>query len=171
MTLHSYGVVLGALILFFLLSARELAFVRYDVLYGVSHSGLIFLLTVSVAALVRGPFATSVFLGAAALLFFLMREMLDWAGRDAAEGFRVPIRKNLLALGAALLLLEVLWVVTRLPLSSFHTAALILFTTLSVEEFLVRSLRGTLSRVVLLRNATVMVLASLAIFAITPWEP
>ena len=66
--------------------------------------------------------------------------------------------------------MEVIWVVALLPMGFLNSSALVLLFILVLEDFAVNYFAGGLNRILILRNITVFVLISLAIFAASHWS-
>jgi len=165
-----YGAVLAGVILFLLLGAKNLAVIRHDLFYYTANGLLLF----SLAFLYMSgePFASPLFnlLFSSVLFFFLFREMFSWAsssGREAA----FPYDRTMVGLAITLLSTEVLWVLSFLPFRPLYGALLSLLTLLILEDFLLRSAEGRLSRFLILRAVTGIVLIFLVAAAVTDWSP
>jgi len=94
------------------------------------------------------------------VVFLLVRDFLSLSLSDSL-GIN---KKNLMAFGLAFLILQFLWVIALLPIGFINAAPLALLTALILEDLAVHHLKGTISRRIVLRNATVFLILSLIIF-------
>ena len=105
------------------------------------------------------------YLLAGVAVFLLFREFLSF--------FSASTNKFLILLTSlvfAFLAMEMIWVVALLPMGFLNSSALVLLFMLVLEDFAVNYFAGGLNRVLVLRNVTIFVLMSLAIFAASHWS-
>jgi hypothetical protein len=99
-------------------------------------------------------------------IIFLARDFLNFSLINHSG----PQKNNLMAWSLAFLTLQLLWVIALLPIGFINAAILALLVTLILEDFIVRHLKGTISRLIVLRNATILLILSLIIFGLSKWQ-
>lgn len=119
-----------------------------------------------------GSFIAAYFLlGAAA--FFLLREFIGFNFAPALGLFQTPIaiQGGITAFVFAFLLMELVWVVALLSLGFLNAASFMVLAILLLEDLLLHALGGTLTRQIILRNATFFLCIGLVIFGFSKWTP
>jgi hypothetical protein len=97
---------------------------------------------------------------------FLFKEFLNFFILESLN----PQKRNLVVLGTAFLMLQLLWVIKLLPISFLNAASLALLIVLILQDFIGHHLSGTISRQLVLRNITVFLILSLVIFGASRWS-
>lgn len=97
-------------------------------------------------------------------ILFLLREILSFVMPSISRQ-----KKNLISFGIAFLTLQFFWLISFLPINFFNAACLVLLITLIVEDFIFRHFFGAISREVILRNVTLMVILSIIIFGVSKY--
>jgi hypothetical protein len=155
-----------SLLYFLLLGIKNLVFIHrqslYRLLNGLLFSGILILFLGAPKS--GGYFALSYLLIGAAS-FLLLREYLAF-DFESAMG-----KKNLLALVFSFLTLQFLWVVSLLPIGFLNAAAFSLLIILILVDLAVHNWLGALSRQLILRNASIFLILSIIIFALSKWSP
>ena len=110
-------------------------------------------------------------LGAAA--FFLLREFIEFNFAPALGLLQTPIaiKGGITAFVFAFLLMELVWVVALLPLGFLNAASFMVLAILLLEDLLLHASGGTLTRPIILRNATFFLCIGLVIFVFSKWIP
>jgi len=98
---------------------------------------------------------------------FLFKEFLNFSISEPLN----PQKKNLFAWGTAFLILQLLLVISLLPISFLNAASLSLLIMLILQDFIVHHFSGTISRQLVLRNITVFLILTLVIFGASKWSP
>lgn len=162
-----FGVIsiLGLATLFYwLLGVKNLIFANRSSVYYLLNSILLFLIFLFFFLVDKLQFFSVKYLLAGLGIFMLSREFLSFFITD------FPKRKVLIAAGFSFLTLEFLWAISLLPIGFLNSAALMLFAALILMDFIVHHFSGTLTRRIILRNATSWIVLSIIIFAASNWS-
>jgi len=88
---------------------------------------------------------------------FLFKEFLNFFIPESLHSQK----RNLVVWGTAFLVLQLLWVISLLPISFLNAASLSLLIMLILQDFIVHHFSGTISRQLVLRNITVFLILTL----------
>ncbi len=157
--------ILGLAILFYLLlGVKNLILSGRSSAYYLLNGSLLFLIFLFFFLADKSHLFSFKYLLAVFAVFLLAREFLIFFVPD------FPKRRILAATSFSFLTLEILWVVALLPLGFLNAAALALFAALILMDFIVNHFNGSLTRRVILRNATSWIVLSVIIFAASKWS-
>lgn len=104
------------------------------------------------------------FLSIFLVLFLLVREWLFWLYAT------FPKRYNLAALIFAFVMLQIVWVISLLPLGFINSATLAMVIFYLGIDFLVNHFRGLVTKKLIIKNLIVLVLSVFVIFFFTKWK-
>jgi len=99
------------------------------------------------------------YLLAFAVFFFVFKEFISFSFDNPGEQ-----KKKMFVWTISFLLFQIVWALSFLPINFLNAAALALLIVLIFEDFIGHHFNGTIDRQVVLRNLTVFILLSLAIF-------
>ncbi|MBN2197939.1 hypothetical protein JW698_01980 [Candidatus Wolfebacteria bacterium] len=99
--------------------------------------------------------------------FFLLKEFLSFSLPDLS----FSSKKKLIIWGISFLVIQLLWVISLLPINFLNAASFTLLIALILQDFIVQFSKGTINRQIILRNATVFLILSLIIFGASKWTP
>ena len=151
----------GALF-FLLLGIKEFVFLRRQAIFNFLSGSLYFFVggTFFVADKdAGGPFLLYALLSSV-VFYLLIKESIDFFMEDAPKR-----KKEVLAIGSTLLIMEFLGIVGILPIGFLNSAALIVLIVFVFEDLIYHHLKGALSRQIVLNNATILIVCLLFIFA------
>ena len=152
-------------VFFVLLGIKNLVFVHPQNFYYIINGLLLLSVFLSFFIADKSHWFILKYLLAGVAIFLLSREFLSF--------FSASTNKFLILLTSlvfAFLAMEMIWVVALLPMGFLNSSALVLLFMLVLEDFAVNYFAGGLNRVLVLRNVTIFVLMSLAIFAASHWS-
>ncbi|MEK7143820.1 MAG: hypothetical protein AAB820_00610 [Patescibacteria group bacterium] len=155
-------------LLFLLLGIKNLSFVHRQPLYYL-YGALMFLTIFAVFfnADKSGLFTVK-YLAVGLAIFLIFREFLGVIEEtESISG--LSIKKNLYSLVFAFLVLEFIWVVALLPLGFLNAASFAILFALVLEDLIIHHFGGTLNRLLILRNVTVFLILTVAIFGASVW--
>lgn len=152
---------------FFLLGIKNLIFVKREPFYYLLNS----LLLLAIFILFFWSAQSHLFFVKYLLVFFalsfLFKEFLNFFIPE----FLTSQKRNLVVWGTAFLVLQLLWVISLLPISFLNASSLALLIMLILQDFIVHHFSGTISRQLVLRNITVFLILTLVIFGASKWSP
>ena len=140
----------GALF-FLLLGIKEFVFLRRQAIFNFLSGSLYFF--------VGGSFLLYALLSSV-VFYLLIKESIDFFMEDAPKR-----KKEVLAIGSTLLIMEFLGIVGILPIGFLNSAALIVLIVFVFEDLIYHHLKGALSRQIVLNNVTILIVCLLFIFA------
>ena len=155
---------------FLILGVKDLIFIHRQPLYYFLNGLLllaVFICFFAIWGVVNPLIFALKYLTAFSTVFLLLKEFLT----VSVAGSIGPQKRNLMAGGLSFGLVQLLWAISLLPFSFLNSASLALLAILILEDFAVHHLSGTMSRRIILRNATLFLILSLVIFAATRWLP
>ena len=152
---------------FLLLGVKNLIFVNRQPLYYIFNSFL--LLVIFIYFFWAENFR--LFFIRYLLLFFAVAFLFREFSTFFIPGLPNSPKKRLIIYGTAFLVLQLVWAITLLPLSFLNAASLALLIALILQDFISHHFSGTMSRKIVLRNATVFLILSLVIFGASKWTP
>ncbi len=152
-------------IFFLLLGVKNLIFVHRQHIY-YFFNGFLFLAIFVLFFLSgnSGMFFIKYFLVFLAVAF-LSKEFLYFSFPDSLSSSK----KNLVAYGAAFLIIQFLWGISLLPLSFLNAASLALLVALILQDFFVHHFSGTMNRQIILRNITLFLILGLVVLGASKW--
>lgn len=168
------GLLLAAICLFFgillflLLGIKNLSFVHRQPLYYL-YGALMFLTIFAVFFNSdKSRFFAFKYLAVGLAIFLIFREFLGVIEETAGiAGF--SLRKNLYSMVFSFLVLEFLWVAALLPLGLLNAASFAILFVLVLEDLIIHHFSGTLDRRLILRNITVFLILTVAVFGASVW--
>lgn len=155
-------------LLFLLLGIKNLSFVHRQPLY--YFYGALMFLTIFIVFFNsdKSRFFAVKYLAVGLAIFLIFREFLGVIEEtEGIAGF--PLKKNLYSLVFTFLILEFIWVAALLPLGFLNAASLAILLVLVLEDLIIHHFGGTLDRRLILRNITVFLILTLAIFGASIW--
>ncbi|MDI6717837.1 MAG: hypothetical protein QMD86_02220 [Patescibacteria group bacterium] len=160
---------LGSGILFaFLLSIKNLYVANRQTIFNFLSSVLYFLISVAFFVAdknVSGKFFIY-YLGTFFAFYGLLKETLDFLSEDFPK-----TKKSLLAIGSALVIMEILNVVSLLPIGFLNSSALVLLFAFILEDFVYYHIKGKLNKQILINNAIILAISLVFIFTTSRWTP
>ncbi|OGM93272.1 hypothetical protein A2333_02720 [Candidatus Wolfebacteria bacterium RIFOXYB2_FULL_49_7] len=151
----------GALF-FLLLGIKEFVFLRRQAIFNFLSGSLYFFVGGSffVADKDAGGSFLLYALLSSVVFYLLIKESIDFFMEDAPKR-----KKEVLAIGSTLLIMEFLGIVGILPIGFLNSAALIVLIVFVFEDLIYHHLKGALSRQIVLNNVTILIVCLLFIFA------
>lgn len=156
------------ILLFLLMGIKNLSFVHRQPLYYL-YGALMFLTIFAVFFNSdKSRFFAFKYLAVGLAVFLIFREFLGVIEETAGiAGF--SLRKNLYSMVFSFLILEFLWVAALLPLGLLNAASLAILFVLVLEDLIIHHFSGTLDRRLILRNITVFLILTVAVFGASVW--
>ena len=148
-------IILWAGTLFLLLGVKNLVLLRRQGNYEIVHVLIVFGLGV-LYLLNLLPLVPQIILFL--VLFLLFRELYFVLAPN------YPQRLTLAAVAEAILLVEIAWILSFLPVNFLAGAAFLALITFIFHDLILRHFQGTLSRQIILRNVTLFVILSIILF-------
>lgn len=170
--LFAAAVIFGILF-FILLGVKNFIFVHRLLPYYFLSSFLLLAVFLLFFSVDKSNLLTAEYLLVGLSAFLLYREFLLFNSESSPSLLQTPLitRKNLIAFALAFLTFQLVWVVSLLPLGFLNSASLLLLFALLFEDLLLHNWNGTLTRQIILRNMTFLLLIGLVIFAFSKWTP
>ncbi len=169
---NSYWLIIFAVffgfLFYFILGIKNLIFVNRQNIYHILNSFLFLTIFILFFNTDKSVFFVFKYLLTGLGIFFLFREFLMLGFREFI-GF--PKSLNLISTVFAFLSLQIIWVVSLLPIGFLNAAALVLMIILVLKDFTFHHLSGTINRRIVLRNTTIFLVLSVIIFAVSKWTP
>ena len=161
------------ILFFILLGVKNLIFIHRILPYYFLNTFLFAVIFMLFFASDTGGFFIHTYLLLCAAVFSLVREFLGFNFAPTLGLLQTPvaIRRNIIALIFTFLLMEFVWVVALLPLGFLNAASFMVLVILLLEDLLLHTLSGTLTRPIILRNATFFLSISFLIFWFSKWIP
>ena len=152
---------------FLLLGIKNLIFIKRES-YFYLLNGILFL---AIFILFFWPAQPHWFFVKYLLVFFaiglLFREFLNFLIPEL-----LPSQKRKLVVwGISFLMVQLLWIISLLPISFLNAASLTLLIMFILQDFNVHHFSGTINRQIILRNITIFLILTLVICSASKWSP
>lgn len=161
-------------VLFFLiLGVKNLSFVNRRPIYHFLNNFLFLAVFIMFYASDKSRFFAVKYLAAFFGIYLLFYEVLTFIGRFEKEN-QAPFaasKLNLLSFGMAFSIFQLLWAVSLLPIGFLNAGALMLVFILIAKDLTFAHLNGNLSRTIILKNITLLMVSVLVIFSASKWAP
>lgn len=161
-----YSILVLGLLFFLLLGVKNLLFTSRRTICYCFHIFLI--LTILIFFFDSDKF--SWFFFKYILLFFAVSALLRDFFAFFLPGPSNKRKENIIALSWAFLAVQFIWLVGFLPFNYWAAAFFVLLVILLLEDFTIHHFSGTITRRIVLRNATAFLILGLAVFAATNWS-
>jgi hypothetical protein len=147
---------------FLLISIKEFVFLRRQELFNVLSGALYFFVSATffIVDRDRGGAFLFYYLLSFVSLYLLIKESIDFFVEDSPKR-----KKDLLAIGSAVLVAEFLSITSILPIGFLSSAALIILIIFVLEDLVYYHLKGTLDRQIVLNNVAILIISIIFIFA------
>ncbi len=97
-------------------------------------------------------------------LFLIIQEWFSWLEA------KFPKRHQLSALVFSFLILQLLWVVTILPLGFINSATIMAVFVYLMFDFCINHFRGSINKKIIVKNSIILIFSLLIIFISTNWK-
>ncbi len=156
---------------FLLLGIKNLIFINRQKLYYLLNSFLLLLVFMVFFYSDKSKFFTLKYLAAGTVIFMLLGEFFRVFSENAHQNLTFVRQPRLLMnLVISFLAIQLLWTIALLPIGFINASALALLSILSLENFSLYYLSGSINRRLVLRDITVFLLLGLMIFGVSSWQ-
>ena len=153
-----------------LLGIKNLIFINRQKIYYLLNSFLLLSIFLIFFYADKSRFFTLKYLAAGAAVFFLLEEFFRIFRESIRQNLILGRRYHLLAVTIGFLGIQLLWVIALLPVGFINASALMLLSILTMENFSLHYLDGSINRRLVLRDITVFLLFGLIIIGISSWK-
>ncbi len=153
-------------IFFVLLGLKNLIFINRRPIYCFLNGILVF----TIFSLFFWSDKTGAFFFAKYVLVFFVSLFLFKEFLNVSSESHSAQKNNLFAWSVSFLVLQIVWALSFLPINFLNAGALTLLIVLIFQDFILGRISGSMDRKLILRNITIFIALTLAIFGASSWS-